>query len=102
MRKEELVGKFCEGGMYKLEPGKSFENDLKKLDRPIQRRILDKLEYLAANPHLIKRIVYTPKDLSGLCKYTIGDWRVFYWPDHKNKILKLYGIEHRSRAYKRL
>lgn len=28
---------------------------------------------------------YLPKDLEGLQKYRIGDWRILFWVDHKKK-----------------
>jgi len=45
---------------------------------------------------------YMPKELEGLQKYRVGDWRFLFWVDHPKKEITLYGVEHRSRAYKRL
>lgn len=43
-----------------------------------------------------------PKDLAGLHKVRVGDWRVFFWVDHKNKDLVLYDIDKRDYVYKKL
>ncbi len=87
--------------MYKLTSTLSFEEDVRRLDRPVAKRILDKLEHLANNPSLAKPVQYLPKDLQGLQKYRVGDWRVFFWLNHKAKEIVLYGVKHRSLVYNR-
>lgn len=86
--------------MYKLTYTESFERDLERLDRTVAKRILSKLDYLADNPELAQQVAYLPKDLEGLCKYRVGDWRVFFWKEDKAKELVLYGVRHRREAYK--
>ena len=87
--------------MYKLTSTPSFEEDVRRLDQAVAKRILDKLEYLASNPSLAKPVQYLPKDLQGLQKYRVGDWRVFFWVNHRAREIILYGVRHRSLAYKR-
>lgn len=88
--------------MYKIETTSVFEKDFKKLDRSIAKRIIDRLGLLAKKPNLAESAKYLPKDLQGLHKYRVGDWRVLLWIDHQRKIITLYGVEHRRSVYKRL
>lgn len=87
--------------MYKLTSTPSFEEDVRRLDRSVAKRILDKLEFLASNPHLAKPVQYLPRDLQRLQKYRVGDWRVFFWINHKTKEIVLYGVGHRSSTYRK-
>ena len=88
--------------MYRIKTTPTFDKDIKKLDRQIAKRIIQKIEYLAKAPELLRfPIKYLPKHLEGLQKYRVGDWRVYFWVDHKKKEIILYGVEHRGVAYKR-
>jgi mRNA-degrading endonuclease RelE of RelBE toxin-antitoxin system len=87
--------------MYQIRTTPTFDKDIKRLDRQIAKRIIQKIEYLANHPELLRfPIKYLPKELEGLQKYRIGDWRVYLWVDHTKKEITLYGVEHRGRAYK--
>ncbi|PIY59251.1 hypothetical protein COY96_02885 [Candidatus Wolfebacteria bacterium CG_4_10_14_0_8_um_filter_37_11] len=88
--------------MYKIVYTKVFERDFKKLDNSIAKRILDKISELAQNPHNIELLKHSPKDLPNLCKLRMGDWRILFWTDFKNKIITLYAVEHRSKIYRNL
>ena len=88
--------------MYRIKITLTFEKDIKKLDRQIAKGSFKKIEYLADHPEILRsHIKYFPKELEGLQKYRIGDWRVYFLVDHKKKEIILYGVEHRRRAYKR-
>lgn len=88
--------------MYKIKTVPAFDKDIKKLDRRDSKRIIEKIEFLAENPKLLKHFVkYLPKELDGLQKYRVGDWRVLFWVDDKNKEIVLYGVDHRARVYRR-
>ncbi len=87
--------------MYQVKVTSPFEKDFKKLDHSIQKRILNKLQELAENPESAKPVLYLPKDLEGLQKCRVGDWRVLFWPDHQKEEIVLYGVEHRKSVYKR-
>ena len=86
--------------MYRLETTPDFERDLKTLERDIAQRISKKLEWLSQNPEALRfPLKHAPKDLKGIQKYRVGDYRVFFWVDHNKKAIILYGIEHRRSAY---
>lgn len=40
-----------------------------------------------------------PKDLKGLQKYRIGDYRILLWVDHDKRVITIYGVEHRRSVY---
>lgn len=88
--------------MYEIVYTKTFENDLKKLDKPIIQRIIAKVLETANNPYNIQPLKYSPKELKQLYKLRVGDWRVLFWLDRGNKILTLYVVEHRSKIYQDL
>lgn len=88
--------------MYSIITTSTFDDDIKKLDRPIAQRIIEKIEQLAQNPTLLGyTLKYLPKDLQGLQKYRVGDWRILFWVDPKKEEITLYGVEHRSTVYKK-
>lgn len=88
---------------YSVRPLPSFERSLDTLDKQIARRILGKINRLAENPELVKGPMGNmPKDLAGLHKGRVGDWRVFFWVDHEKKELVLYDIDKRDHVYKNL
>jgi len=76
------------------------KSDLSKFDKELQRRIIDKLDWLQAN---FDNII--PSALGGewvdYFKLRVGDWRVIYKVDWaKNKII-VYLIDRRDKIYKR-
>jgi len=88
--------------MYRLDTTSDFDRDFKSLDHDIAERISKKLEWLSANPQSLRfPLKHVPRDLKGLQKYRVGDYRVFCWVDHENETITLYGIEHRRTAYDR-
>ncbi|MDO8591078.1 MAG: type II toxin-antitoxin system RelE/ParE family toxin [bacterium] len=87
---------------YRLVPTKTFEIALRKLDRAIAKRVLLKLAELENSSRGILPMSFTPKGLEGLCKYKVGEWRVFLWLDETKKEITLYTVKHRKNAYKNL
>ena len=84
---------------WKVEFRPRAEGDLSKLDKVIRRRIIEKLDWLAANFENI-----FPLSLAGefrdFNKLRVGDWRVFYKISWEGKTIDVCYIEHRSKAYK--
>jgi len=87
---------------YRLVPTKTFENSLRKLDRAIAKRILQKLAELENDSRGIMPMNFIPKGLEGLRKYKVGEWRGVLWRDETRKEIKLYTVKHRKDAYKNL
>ena len=88
--------------MYKVTLLPDAEESFKKLDRTIQKRIAQKIDWLANNADKIIHHPLTslPDDLRGLCRIRIGDYRIIYWVYTETKHIKVYDIEHRSKDYR--
>jgi mRNA interferase RelE/StbE len=88
--------------MYKVTLLSDAEDSFKKLDRTIQKRIGQKIDWLANNADKIIHHPLTslPDDLRGLCRIRIGDYRIIYWVYTETKHIKIYDIEHRSKDYR--
>ncbi len=61
------------------------------------------MEWLSENAEMLRTPLRNlPKDLKGLYKFRIGDYRVLLWVDHREQLLTLYGVAHRREIYRRL
>lgn len=76
------------------------EVDLANLDRPIRRRIIDKLEWLRGNFNTIIQLSLTGH-WRGFYKERVGDWRVIYQINWLSRTIIVCYIDHRSQIYKR-
>lgn len=86
---------------YRVNPLLSFETGLAHLDKQVAKRVLEKVDDIVANPQKIgSPMGNLPKELAGLHKLRIGDWRVFFWVNHEKKELTLYFVGNRDDAYK--
>jgi mRNA interferase RelE/StbE len=88
--------------MYKVTFLPDAEDSFKKLDKPVQKRISEKIDCLAENAdkiihHPLKSM---PEDLRDLCRMRVGDYRIIYWIYNKEKHIKIYDIEHRGKEYR--
>jgi len=82
---------------------KAIEN-LAELDFSIRERVSQKIDWLGNNADVIfhHQLSSSPDELKGLCRVRLGDWRILYWVYYKRKEIKIYGIEHRSKVYKKM
>jgi len=90
--------------MHKITFLPDAEDSFKNLDNPVQKRIAQKIDWLAENAdkiihHPLKSL---PDDLRGLCRVRVGDYRIIYWVYDKYKHIKIYDIEHRGKDYRSL
>lgn len=78
--------------------------NLDKLDFPVRKRVSKKVDWLGENAETIfhHQLSSMPDELKGLCRIHAGDWIILYWVYHNKKEIKIYGIEYRSRVYKKL
>ena len=83
--------------MPKVEWGKEALDDLQKIDKPIVKRILNKISWFSQ--HFDNS---TPEplsgDFSGTFKLRVGDWRVVYTVERERIIIKAIG--HRREIYR--
>ncbi len=86
--------------IYKVEFTPQGLDDISKLDKSVVKRIIQKIEWLAKNldiiiPQLLKG------EFKGMYKLVIGDWRVLYTADFKEKIITIHILGHRKDIYKK-
>ncbi len=86
---------------YRVETGSRADAQLAGLDSAIGASVERKILWLAENAAVMihRRLVGMPDDLAGLCKLRIGDWRILYWVYHREEIVRIYRIQHRSEVY---
>ena len=84
---------------YNVELRPEALEDLKAIDSVVVDRVLKKLDWLKENFEII-----TPKslkgDYKGLFKLRVGDYRVLYTCDKKQKLISVHLIGHRRDIYK--
>ncbi len=83
--------------MPKVEWEKEALADIQKIDRPIVKRILNKITWLSQH---FDNIIPEPLsgDMSGHFKLRIGDWRVVYVLEKHAIVIRAVG--HRREIYK--
>ncbi|MBF0554394.1 MAG: type II toxin-antitoxin system RelE/ParE family toxin [Nitrospirae bacterium] len=83
---------------FKLEVRPEAIKTLFELDRPIAKRIFDKLAWLSKN---IEDLTPLPLSgsLAGRYKLYIGAYRAVYSIDHDSKIVKVHNVGHRKNVY---
>lgn len=82
---------------YKVEILHSAEKELKRIPQQISLRIGEKLLALADNPRpsQAKQLHNTPH-----FRLRVGDYRIIYFIDDKNKKITITVIAHRKEAYR--
>lgn len=80
--------------MHKVEWEKEALDDLQKIDKPIVKRILNKISWFS---HHFDNITPEPLsgDMAGLFKIRVGDWKVVYTIE---KII-IKAVGHRREIY---
>jgi len=71
--------------------------DLGKLDRPVARRVIAKLERATEDPHRFFARVVGSDDY----KFRVGDYHVLVALLHETKGILVKRVDHRSRIYDR-
>jgi mRNA interferase RelE/StbE len=79
---------------------KNASRQLKKLDPPVAKRIVERIEWMAQHFDKIKPEALKG-DLAGLFKYREGDFRIIYEPLHTEKVIVIHEIGHRGEIYKK-
>ena len=78
---------------------KEAENDLDNLDKQIQKRVLEKLAWLATNFDEVVPLPLGGK-WRGFFKLRMGDWRIIYEADGKKEEIFIHHIGRRDEVYK--
>lgn len=82
---------------YKVVISQSAEKELKRIPQHVALRIGGKLLALSNDPYpsYTKRLRNTPN-----FRLRVGDYRIIYFVDDKNKIITITVIAHRREAYR--
>ncbi|KAB2861715.1 MAG: type II toxin-antitoxin system RelE/ParE family toxin [Anaerolineae bacterium] len=83
---------------YELVLSEKATDQLDTLNKPERERIVKKLEWIAARVESLEHYMMTG-DWAGSYRYKIGDYRVIYDLDHKEKIMLVIRIGHRKDVY---
>ena len=75
------------------------ERDVERLDPPIRRRILARLDWLSANAKGVQhQSLASP--LASLYKPRAGDYRILYDVFHDQRIILVHAVGHRRDIYR--
>jgi mRNA interferase RelE/StbE len=86
---------------WQIEFDSEAEDDLGKLDREIQRRIIRYLRDRIATENDPRRFgAPLRRELSGLWKYRVGDYRIICRIEAKKLVVYVIRIGHRREIYK--
>lgn len=85
--------------MYNIRILEEASRELARLDKPIGRRIVERINWLSEKLSDI-RPEPLRGDLIGLYKLRIGDYRVIYEIIHDEKTIVIHGIGHRKEIYR--
>jgi mRNA interferase RelE/StbE len=79
---------------YRLAFRPAVVEDLRKVEHPMAQRLLEKTKWLASN---IDNLRHDPVNaaLPTLCKYAVGDWRIFYSIDRTEQVVDIHHVTHR-------
>lgn len=80
---------------YRLAFRPAVMQDLAGVDQPMAQRLFDKTKWIASNVDNLRHQVVGP-DFLTLCKYAVGEWRVFYSIDRTDHIVDIHHIVHRT------
>lgn len=84
--------------MYEILLTRRALKDLNNLPKSIQTRIAKKLKEYSTDPLKYARLLVDPK--IGMYRYKIGDYRVIFDINNKNKQIIILRIGHRKSIYK--
>ena len=86
--------------MYRIRILDAATRELAQLDRPVGRRVIERVHWLGANFDVIRPEALTG-DLTGFYKLRIGDYRVIYQVLADEQTIVIHAIGHRRDIYKR-
>jgi mRNA interferase RelE/StbE len=86
--------------VYRIRILQAAISELERLDKPVARRITERINWLAANLDDIRPESYTG-NLAGLYKFRVGDYRVIYEILHDEQVVVIHEIGHRRDIYRK-
>jgi len=78
-----------------------FLKSIKGIDKKLQGRVLESLKVISESPLELNGNTVKPlgKQLKGLWRYRIGDYRLLYKPDSESKLILILRFSHRKEVY---
>jgi mRNA interferase RelE/StbE len=86
--------------VYRIRILETAADELSRLDAPVSRRIIDRINWLAANLDATRLEALTG-ELAGLYKLRVGDYRVVYQVLHEEQAVVIHAIGHRREIYRK-
>jgi mRNA interferase RelE/StbE len=86
--------------MYSIRILDGASRSLARLDKPVGRHIVKRINWLAANLDVIS-IEPLTGDLAGLYKLRVGDYRAIYEILHDEQTIVIHAIGHRRDIYRK-
>ena len=86
--------------MYYVRILDSAIRELARLDKPVGRRIVERINWLALRVDEI-RLEPLKGELAGLYKLRVGDYRVIYEILHEEQTIVIHAIGQRREIYRR-
>ena len=83
--------------MFDVKHSNQSEKFLKKTDKTLAKRLLEKIEKLREEP-----IIHDTKSVEGskgIFRVRVGDYRILYEVDYTHKLIGIVKIDKRPRAY---
>lgn len=86
--------------MYRIRILDAATRELARLDKPVGRRVVERIRWLAAN---LDDLNPEPLigDLAGFYKLRVGDYRVLYEILYDEQTIVIHKIGHRREVYRR-
>ncbi|MBP7686365.1 MAG: type II toxin-antitoxin system RelE/ParE family toxin [Thermoflexales bacterium] len=85
---------------YRVRVLDAAVDDLSRLDKLVGRRIVTRLNWLAANLASLRPEALTG-DLTGLYKFRVGDYRILYELLEDERTIVVHQIGHRREVYRK-
>lgn len=86
--------------MMTVEYLKEAAKELEKLDKPIQKQIIDYMNEVKNLENPRSRGKGLTSNLSGLCRYRVGNYRIICNIQDDKILITVVRISHRSEVYK--
>lgn len=86
--------------MYRVRLLDVASKNLANLDKPVARRIVERVHWLAENLGDANLEALTG-DFEGLFKLRVGDYRIIYELIHEEQLIIIHTIGHRREIYRR-
>jgi mRNA interferase RelE/StbE len=86
--------------VYHIRVLEEASRELARLDKPVGRRIAERINWLAANLDSIRPEALRG-DLIGLYKLRVGDYRVIYEVIRNEKTIVIHAVGHRREIYRK-